>query len=124
MALIPQEDEYYLKEKGFKYEIKSEDSEIHVILKDWPFPEGYTPRTATILIRLLAGYPLSAVDMFWTIPDIKLASSGAWPEASEHHEPHGGQTWQRWSRHYVWRAGVDNLRTFITAVAAEINRGV
>ncbi len=124
MALIPQSDEEYLNQKGFNYEIKKEGAEIHVILKDWQFPEAYTPRTADILIRLLPGYPMTPVDMFWTIPDIKLASTGAWPEASQVPELHGGKTWQRWSRHYDWRAGVDNLRTFITAMAEEIKRGI
>ena len=123
MALIPQSDEDYLKQKGFLYEINQEGAEIHIILKDWQFPESYTPQTADVLIRLMPGYPLSAMDMFWTIPDIKLAN-GSYPQATECREVYGGKTWQRWSRHNDWRAGVDNIRTFITAMSEEIKRGI
>lgn len=124
MVLIPEIDEKYLKEKGFVYELQQDGAAIHLILKFWPFPEAYSPRQSDILIKILPGYPLSPLDMFWTIPDIKLARSGAWPEAGDHHETHGGRVWQRWSRHTVWRPGVDNLRTFITAMANEIKRGI
>jgi hypothetical protein len=122
MALIPQSDEEYLKEKGFQYEIRQVGSEVHVILKNWQFPQVYSPSIADLLIRILPGYPLSPLDMFWTLPDVKLAN-GTWPLNADVHESLGGQNWQRWSRHYEWRAGVDNLRTFITAVTAEINLG-
>ncbi len=123
MALIPENDEEYLKQKGFDYEIKQDGAETHVTLKAWVFPEVYTPRTADILIRLMPGYPLTPVDMFWTTPDIRLASGG-YPQAADVHETPGGGRWQRWSRHNQWRAGVDDLRTFIRAMAEEIKRGI
>lgn len=122
MGLIPQADEEYLKEKGFNYEIKQVDSAIHTILKGWKFPAAYEPRTADILVVLLPGYPLSPMDMFWTSPDVKLVG-GAWPLNADVPQQMDGQNWQRWSRHYEWRAGVDNLRTFITAITTEINLG-
>ena len=124
MPIIPQGDEDYLKERSFDYQLKQAGGEIHLVLRDWAFPAAYNPRSADLLIRIPAGYPLSQLDMFWTFPDIKLASGG-WPQAAEVHEINDGRNWQRWSRHtQEWRAGVDNLRTFITAVTMEINRGV
>jgi Prokaryotic E2 family E len=122
MALIPESDEQYLREKGFDYEIKSVSSEVHVVLKNWQFPQTYEPTTASLRVRILPGYPLSPLDMFWTFPDIRLAN-GTWPLNADVHENLDGHSWQRWSRHYEWRAGVDNLRTFITAITAEINIG-
>ena len=122
--MIPQQDEEYLKQKGIGYELRKEGAEVHLVLKGWPFPTDYTPRTADVLIRLLPGYPLTQIDMFWTCPDVML-TNGTWPLSSATHETHGGRSWQRWSRHTPqWRSGVDNLRTFITAMTSEINRGI
>jgi hypothetical protein len=123
MALIPENDEEYLRQKRFDYEIKQVGPEIHVILKAWKFPEVYIPRSADILIRIMPGYPLTPVDMFWVSPDIKLVSGGD-PQATDLHETLGGKIWQRWSRHNQWRAGVDDLRTFIRAMAEEIKGGI
>jgi hypothetical protein len=124
MPIIPRGDDDYLKERAFNYQLKQIGSEVHLVITNWEFPPAYSPRSADLLIRIPAGYPLSQLDMFWTTPDIKLASGG-WPQAADVHETHDGQNWQRWSRHtQEWRAGVDNLRTFITAVTMEINRGI
>ncbi len=125
MALIPKSDEDYLREKGFDFEIKQEGNEVHVVLRNWKLSSVYTPTTADVLIRLLPNYPSTQLDMFWTIPDVKLASTGSWPTAAAEHETYGGRSWQRWSRHTPeWRPGIDSLRTFITAISAEINRGI
>jgi hypothetical protein len=122
--VIPQEDQRYLQEKAYPHELRQVGPEVHVILKAWPFPSAYLPTQADVLIRLMPGYPVTPIDMFWTSPDVKL-SSGAWPLSSATYEQHGGRTWQRWSRHTPeWRPGVDSLRTFITAMNAEINRGI
>lgn len=124
MPLIPQSDEDYLKDRAFDYQLRQVGSEVHLIIRNWPFPESYSPRAADILIRIMPGYPLNQLDMFWTSPDVRLAN-GAWPQAAEVHESYEGRIWQRWSRHtQEWRAGVDNLRTFMTAVTMEINRGL
>jgi hypothetical protein len=124
MPIIPQHDEDYLKERGFDYQLKQVGAEVHLVIRNWAFPSAYNPQSADLLIRISAGYPLSQLDMFWTSPDLKLASGG-WPQAAEVHETLDGRNWQRWSRHtQEWRAGVDNLRTFVAAVTMEINRGI
>lgn len=124
MALIPPEDEDYLKKREGQYELKEAGSDIHLVLKNWPFPEAYSPRSADILIIIPAGYPNAGLDMFWTYPDIKLVNGG-WPTAAEYHKAYGDRTWQRWSRHYHgWRAGVDDLRSFIRSMEQEINLGI
>lgn len=122
MPLIPSKDEDFLKQKGLSYELVEEGQEIHLILKAWPFPAAYTPRSADILIRILQGYPLTRIDMFYTSPTIMLASGG-FPNACQQMVTFGGKTWQQWSRHNDWRAGVDDLRTFIVSMTKEINLG-
>lgn len=123
MALIPESEERYLQDKQFQYEIKQVGPEIHLILHAWPFPEAYTPTTADVLIRIPPGYPMAQLDMFYTNPTI-MRTTGAFPEACQNMETHGDRTWQRWSRHHPWRSGIDNLRTFITAMTVEINKGI
>ena len=123
MALIPERDEQYLKDKEFRYDLTQVGSEIHLVVQGCPFPDAYNVRTADILIKIPAGYPLTPLDMFYTNPSVMLAT-GAVPAACGQMESHGGRTWQRWSRHHAWRPGVDNLRTFITAMTMEIQKGI
>jgi Prokaryotic E2 family E len=122
MALIPQDDVEFLTEKGYDYELAQVGNEIHLVIHRFPFP-SYVPKEADILIRILSGYPQTAVDMFYTIPDVRLAS-GAFPQNCDQHPAIGAKTWQQWSRHLTWRSGIDNLRTFLAAVVAEINKGI
>lgn len=122
MALIPEDDAEFLTEKDYDYELAKVDSEVHLVIHHFPFP-SYNPKEANVLIRLLAGYPQTAVDMFYTIPDVRLPS-GAFPLNCEQHPVLGGKPWQQWSRHVTWRSGTDNLRTFLAAVVAEINKGI
>jgi hypothetical protein len=123
--MLLDDDEQFLKEKGYSYTTALESSIVHVVIKGFPFPVTYKPTEADLLIRLPAGYPQANPDMFWTRPDVTLAS-GAAPQAATTHETYLGQSWQRWSRHWgnAWRAGLDTLRTFIAAVQAELMRGV
>lgn len=131
--LLPEADAAFLAEKAPKAVVHRVGDEVHVRIPAFQFPGGYQPRTADLLIRLPAGYPDAGPDMFWTMPDVRLLS-GAWPQAAEHHEVPGsgkgaetyaGVPWQRWSRHMQgWRAGVDGLRSFVAAIANELNRKV
>ena len=77
----------------------------------------------TLLIMIPAGYPNSNVDMFWTSPEVTLVD-GSVPKATEHRETHGEIVWQRWSRHIVWRAGVDDMRSFLASTKRELAQGI
>jgi hypothetical protein len=123
--LLPEIDREFLEDKEYAFDVEKVGGAIHLILRDFPFPAAYAPRTADLLIILPAGYPNANPDMFWTFPDVKLIS-GAWPQASEVHQGYGDRSWQRWSRHFqgTWRAGVDSLRTYLTAVRTEIAKGI
>src|SRR3984893_1283944 len=123
MGLIPEQDEQYLKDKGFSYELNQVGPAIHLILHAWPFPDAYKLRSADVLVKIPPGYPMTQLDMFYTNPTVMLAG-GAFPVTSDQMENHGSLTWQRWSRHHPWRPGVDNLRSFITAMASEIKKGI
>jgi Prokaryotic E2 family E len=122
MALIPEDDIAYLDEKGLAYDLIQAAGEVHLILHRFPFPK-YVPAEADVLIRIRAGYPQAALDMFFTIPDIKLPS-GAFPDRCNQHPVIGGKPWQQWSRHTQWRAGVDSLRSFLAGMMREIDKGI
>jgi hypothetical protein len=123
-ALLPEEDEAYLCEKGFEYSATEEGGVVNLVIHRFPFPSAYSVREANLLIRLPAAYPSGKPDMFWTRPDVRLASGGV-PVKSEARETYIGQTWQRWSRHWqhAWRPGVDGLNTFIASIQRELARG-
>jgi hypothetical protein len=119
---MPEDDIEFLAEKGFQYDLSQAGNEVHLIIRGFSF-ETYVPKVADLLIRILSGYPQTAVDMFYTIPDIRLAS-GAFPQSCDQHPMIGDRSWQQWSRHLTWRSGIDNLRTFLAAVVAEVNKGI
>ena len=132
--LLPEEDVQFLRVKYPEAKVYEAGSELHVLLPSFPFPSGYTPRVADLLLRLQPGYPDAKPDMFWTMPDVKLVS-GAWPTASEHHEVPGAGAgsevytvaWQRWSRHtsdMPWRPGIDGLRHYVAAIKNELSRQI
>jgi hypothetical protein len=122
MGLIPEEDIEFLEEKGYNYELREVGPELLVIIHEFPFAT-YSPNSADLMIRLLAGYPQTNVDMFYTRPDVKL-ENGSYPQSCDQHPQFDGAPWQQWSRHIIWRPGVDNLRSFLTAAIAEIKKGI
>ena len=123
---LPETDRDYLESKQYDYLVAKIGDLVHVIISGFEFPEAYLPRKADLLLILPAGYPNSSPDMFWTHPDVKLAS-GAWPKAADVHQTYGDRSWQRWSRHFnggSWRPGIDNIRTFLAAIGRELNKGI
>ena len=123
--LVPEVDREFLKAKGFKFSASRAGGDVHIVLHDFALPEAYVPRVADVLIKLPAGYPNANLDMFWTRPDVKLAT-GTVPKNCDHHEVHGNLSWQRWSRHFntAWRQGTDDVRSFIASIRHELKKGV
>jgi hypothetical protein len=123
--LVPEVDREFLLAKGYKFKAKRVGADVHIIIEDFSLPAAYAPRAANMLIVLPAGYPNANLDMFRTIPDVRL-TSGAWPKNADARETHDGVSWQRWSRHFnsAWRQGVDNLKTFIASIKHELEKGI
>lgn len=123
---LPESDSEYLVSKGYTFEIQESQNKMYLIIKDYEFPELYTPNEANLLIIIPAGFPNSNPDMFWSFPDIKL-KNGSWPKSSNVHENHLGQSWQRWSRHFPkdkWRPGIDGIKTYLGSIRKELNKGI
>ena len=119
---LPEEDERYLTEKGFDWALEPDGTGALLLLRNYPVDDTrFNCTSATIMVRIPPQYPLAALDMFYADPPIKLLS-GAFPQAAEHHEAHGGRTWQRFSRHLTvpWRPNIDGLASFLSIVSREL----
>lgn len=116
MTLRP-EDEGALNDLGRRWSSQVEGNLLIVIIEEFPIPAGLTPDAADLLIRLPAGFPDAAPDMFWVAPAISR-SDGTTPPATNHQQSIVGRTWQRWSRHIgtAWRPGQDNLATYLAYI--------
>lgn len=132
-SVLPEEDVLFLRDKYPNHVVRTVGSEIHVLLPGFSFP-AYAPQVADLLLRLPAGYPNAAPDMFWTRPDVKLPN-GAWPKQCEHREVPGsgpgaevyeGVAWQRWSRHFEggWIVGRHGLQFFVATIKRDVERGI
>lgn len=95
-----------------------------VVIKSWRLPVGYDRTESDLLVRLPAGFPDVAPDMWWLAPAVKLAG-GAVVQATELTEVHVGREWQRWSRHFQpgqWRSGIDGLESYLALIQGELIR--
>ena len=118
---FPLEDRDFLTQKGV--ELIEGPGLVYAVLNNEELGSAYAPNSARVMFQVPFGYPDAAMDMFWTFPTVKLSSSGSDPQQCSHFEEHMGETWQRWSRHISWRAGIDNLRTFYRAFRTEVGLG-
>lgn len=115
LTALPTMDRTYLEDHAIDYELVSDGSQVGVVLRDVPLPEGkFDHEKADLLILLPGGYPDACPDMFFTIPWVRLADGGRYPNCADVPHMFGGKQWQRWSRHSgAWRPGVDGLHTMI-----------
>lgn len=109
-------DAAHLHRLGLDFEVRVQAPMICVVVFDHPLPEGLQPDRTDLLLRLPAGFPDQAPDMFWMSPAVTAA--GRTIPGTGQTESHLGRTWQRWSRHYqaFWRPGIDDLATVLAIV--------
>lgn len=116
--MLPTKDIHFLDGLGLEYSIHQDAGMIAVVVRNYQLPPGYAPDVVDLMLRLQAGYPDLAPDMFWVKPGVTL-STGAYPEAAELFEDHLGERWQRFSRHLdanQWRSGVDGLSAYFALI--------
>ena len=116
--MLPPEDEAFLSAKVPGYQIHQEDNTVCVVFLAVKLPAGYSHAAVDVLVKLSALYPDIAPDMWWVDPPLTLQSGVALP-ATDVMEAIVGRQWQRWSRHFSgdqWRAGTDNLRSYLALI--------
>lgn len=118
MVTLPKECQNHLHNRKIRFEGCVDGDRKAIVLKEFALPEGrFDVSTADILILLPDGYPDAPPDMFYTIPRLKLATSGDFPSRTDGSLEFNGHTWQQWSRHSTsWRPGVDGIWTMIKRI--------
>jgi hypothetical protein len=121
---LPEDDETYLDSLGLRWETIIDGGARWLLIHGHPLPSGYNTDRVTVAIRLEGGYPPGALDMAYLHPALQRADgrgiSALCPQLID------GTTFQRWSRHYPWRPGLDSLATHHLRIkewlAAELRR--
>lgn len=119
---LPEDDEAYLVDKGYQWSVVVTNEGGCLVLANHELSAKYDRDRADVMIRIPNGYNIAALDMFYVDPAIRLRGSGAFPQAADQFEDHGGRRWQRFSRHLPspWRPGVDGLPMFLSLVNKEL----
>jgi len=114
----------YLTERSINHSVATEANATCVVLPDFALPPGLNPSHSDLLLRLNAGYPDIAPDMWWFDPPVKRADGQTIP-ATEVVEQYLGRRWQRWSRHFSngqWQSGIDGLESYLALIRRELGR--
>jgi hypothetical protein len=123
--LLTDDDAAYLEGKSWRYDAtRDADGWTSLVIYDYPLPPGYNATLADLLLRLPAGFPDAAPDMFWLHP-VVLYANGAEPQATTERFPYAERVWQRWSRHLAiaWRPGIDDLRSYLRLIRSDLIDG-
>lgn len=115
---LPDDDREYLDANFPDWAPVIEENKWGIIIQNYPIPNGYTPDTTDLMIIIPQDYPMGAIDMFYFSPGIARKDGTAINALSD--ETHFNQTWQRWSRHYQWQPGVDNIAKHISYVRNQL----
>ncbi len=121
--LLPEDTEYLDANYSSKWQKITEGNGKHgLLIREFSILAGYTIAQTTLMILIPSGYPASALDMFYFDPPLNKSDGS--PINALASEDHFGQTWQRWSRHYEWKAGEDCLWKHVERVRNEIENEV
>ena len=123
---LPDTDLTYLRDRDLPHEITEESGMTCVVFPNFKLPAGFDHESADLLVRLPAGYPDLAPDMWWFDPGLRTRDGNV-IQATESIEPHLGRSWQRWSRHFQpgqWQSGIDGLESFMALINRELLKRV
>ena len=110
-ALTPDDEGYLNAQYPGRWEPISEGGKNGLLIRGYRLPHGYAPETADLMVLIPPGYPAANLDMFYLSPPVRRKDGGVIAALSG--EAHYGREWQRWSRHYEWRPGVDCIATHL-----------
>lgn len=114
MALTGEDEAYLQAHYPGRWKLQTETTGFQLLLLEgFVLPTGYTPDTATLMLRVPPDYPMGALDMFYFDPAVARTDGTAIGAVGN--ENHGGRTWQRWSRHdrEAWQPGFHGVATHI-----------
>lgn len=119
MYELPEEELEFLNGNfNEKWERVVEGKKRGLIIRRYGLPQGYTPIEADLMILIPIDYPTGQLDMFYFSPGVSIR--GKFDIGGLSFESHFGTQWQRWSRHYTWCPGDDNIITHVSYVQNEL----
>jgi len=96
-----------------------------LLVHDYKLPQGYSPASVSMAIKIPANYPDAEIDMVYFHPAIKRLDGKAIP-CTECIQPIDGKDFQRWSRHYTiqnpWVSGVCSLESHYYTIGTWLDR--
>lgn len=120
--LLPEDAEYLDANHFGKWRKVCEGNrKLGLIIEEFPVPKGYFPETSCLMILVPPGYPASPFDMFYFDPPLGKIDGRELGALA--FEEHFRRSWQRWSRHYQWTPGEDNLASHVEYVFNELRTG-
>ena len=121
--LLPEDNEYLeANHRGRWRKLLEGSTKRGLLIQGFPLPRGYTSPHSDSMILVPHGYPGEPLDMFYFEPPLAKADGTALGAIAW--EEHFGRTWQRWSRHYRWAPGSDNLVTHIEFIVNQLRSEV
>jgi hypothetical protein len=121
--MLAKRDQAYLDAHWPGTTVSVEGNQVLVLIQNYEFPSGFSPRVVELLLVLPFGFPETQPDMFWVLPQVTL--SGGVPANADQVGQYLGRSWQRFSRHLLpgaWRAGVDDLQSWMNAIGRMLER--
>jgi hypothetical protein len=110
-----------LEGKNYQFREVSDGARNGLIIDNFILlPENkFAVQQSSLLILLPQGYPDVPPDMFYFAPELKLATSNAYPDRANSKVTYFQTNWQCWSRHAPptdWRAGIDGIHSYLQRV--------
>jgi hypothetical protein len=119
-------DKQWLEAQGYRFSIYVEGSNNLLVIQNYVLPPGFDPQTVELLLVVPSTYPDGQLDMWWIHPPVVFAQTRVEPanaqvrQAFPGYAPEPSRQWQRFSRHPQWRAGVDDLRSYLRALQSTL----
>jgi hypothetical protein len=103
-------------QERFQVEIVEEPDAINLVFAEFPTSPLYSHPTTELLLRVPRAYPDAGLDMFWTSPQLTLATGGI-PQSGESVETYAGRQWRRFSWHHNgWRSQLQSIEAYLDFV--------
>ena len=116
--LLPEDVEYLNANFPSRWKRLTENGgKCGLLIRNFNVPEVYTVQRSALMIIVPSGYPGTPLDMFYFDPPLERSNA---PVDAIVNETHFGRDWQRWSRHYDWKPGEDNLVRHIEFVRIQL----
>lgn len=118
MSNLTEEDKEFLNGNFEDWKPVDEEGKQGLIIRDYQPPPGYKPDQVDLMLLIPAEYPMAQLDMFYFAPGISREDGFAINALAD--ESHFLIRWQRWSRHYEWRPGVDNVASHVAFIRNQL----